>query len=353
MEEDTALPPWIIFLLIALGIAFAVGVALLLTQLDGLQQRTLLPQATLPVIDLDATVAAGDLTVVVISGDDSPASTPTLAPPPTLQPSGQATAASTAGPIIVPTCTAIPSGWTPYTVQDGDTTASLSEQFGISADALSHGNCLAQSQELKPGQIIYVPLLTPTVSTEAACGAPRGWVHYTVQPGETLASIADKRHTTVEMLMQANCLEDELVIPGRKIFVPPMPMKPQAATPPQSPQKPPPGWHPGNRPTATSPVWPTKIVTSTATRVTPTLAPTHTVEPTPTSTATVPATASPTATAPATMTPAPVTVTPALVTATPTVTPESPQPTETGGPPYPGAAASPTATLTPPAYPYP
>ncbi len=328
MDNDTALPPWIIFLLIALGIAFTVGMALLLAQLDTLQQRALLPQPTLPVVDVDATLAAGDLTVVVISGGDSAGSTPTLAPP-TLSAPDEATTAATSDPTPVPPCTAPADGWIPYAVQEGDTWAALAARYGISVEALSQGSCLDESQEPQPGQIIYVPLLTPTLPAEIACGVPPDWVHRTVQPGETLESIARKRNITVGMLLQANCLEDALVVPARKIFVPPLPIKPQSAMPGPPPQKPPPGWHPGIMPTATSPVWPTNTVMSTATRATPTLAPTHTAEPTPSSTVTAATTASQTEAAP------------------PTVTPASPQGTATGEPSYPGAVPS------PPAYPQP
>ena len=84
MDNGNAPPACIVYFLIVCGIALAVGAALLMSQIDALQQRTLLPQATLPVIDLEATLSAGELTVVVITGEPSQSSalslTPTLIP---------------------------------------------------------------------------------------------------------------------------------------------------------------------------------------------------------------------------------------------------------------------------------
>ncbi len=266
MDDDTALSSWIIFLLIALGVALAVGIALLLTQLDALQQQTLLPQATLPVIDVEATLSASDLTVVVIAGDDSQTGTPTSTPTQIRQIPDQSTIESTSAPISVPTCAATPDGWTPHTVKEGDTLSALSLQLGVGVDMLLQANCLTQSQ-LIPGQIILLPSFqTPTKTVAETCNVPSGWVKYIVKPGDTLAILAEKHRSTVGLLMQANCLGDAQIIPGRELFLPPMPVQEPTPRPgmPVSPEHhAPPGWPASGGPTTTSPVWPTKMANIT------------------------------------------------------------------------------------------
>lgn len=75
---------------------------------------------------------------------------------------------------------------------------------------------------------------TPTpadTSTPVVCIAPFGWLIYTVQPGNTLASIAEASGTTVEELRTANCLPsnasarigDNLYVPRLPLFVTPLP----------------------------------------------------------------------------------------------------------------------------------
>jgi LysM repeat protein len=82
------------------------------------------------------------------------------------------------------------------------------------------------------------PTLTRTPTTAPAntatavvCVAPFGWLTYTVQPGNTLASIAEASGTTVTELRTANCLTasasarigDSLYVPRLPLFVTPMP----------------------------------------------------------------------------------------------------------------------------------
>lgn len=80
------------------------------------------------------------------------------------------------------------------------------------------------------------PTTAPTsapanTATAVVCVAPFGWLTYTVQPGNTLASIAEASGTTVTELRTANCLPasasvrigDRLYVPRLPLFVTPMP----------------------------------------------------------------------------------------------------------------------------------
>jgi hypothetical protein len=176
MDNENAPLPCLTYLFIVSGILLAVIAALLLSQIDSLQKRTSLPQPTLQSIDLDATLAAGDLTVVVITGEasqsDFPTITPTL-PPDTTTDTTAATAdlvpvegtpESPTMQFISPLCSDIPHGWLPYRVQAKDTLRSLAIDYRVDEDSLAQVNCLNQPQ-LKAGQIIYLPVI-PEVTAE-------------------------------------------------------------------------------------------------------------------------------------------------------------------------------------------
>ena len=364
MDGKTALPVWIVFLLIALGIALAVGIALLLTQLDMLQQRSLLPQATLPVLDQEATLAAGEVTIVVIAGEDLQTNTPTLSPSITPQITGNGTPVHTAVPVLIPTCSAAPEGWSAYVIKAGDTAESLAIRYGISIASIVQANCLT-IEPLSPGQLIQLPLSTPTPATEVACGAPSGWVQYTVRPGDTLAGLAEQRDTRALLIMNANCLEETKLEPGRIIFLPPLPPMQTMPTATHTKTQAPMHWIPA-RPSPARPMW----LTATATQVTasPTVVPaTSTSYPVviPSSTATNQASLTPLPSATAidspTDTPQNTSTPAATADAVPTPSPEPtnppdppvPTPTSAIPYPYPGHASftQPSSTPTPISYP--
>ena len=161
MDQKSGTPSCFSYLLIILGIVIAIGAALLLSQFDALQQRSLLPQATLPVVDLEATLAAGDLPVIVITGvasqGDISVPTSTRLPPTSIQ------ATITVSPVVstseesaLPPCSITPEDWIPYLVKESDTLRSLAIRLRIEEDTIASANCLIQPQ-LESGQIIYLP----------------------------------------------------------------------------------------------------------------------------------------------------------------------------------------------------
>ncbi|HSQ71917.1 MAG TPA: CPBP family glutamic-type intramembrane protease, partial [Rubrivivax sp.] len=97
-----------------------------------------------------------------------------MAPPtPTARPTRTPTASPTAIPSETPTATptqtltptpcVVRSDWVRYTVQPGDTLASLRQLYDLKKVELLDGNCLSRDlEELKVGQVIYVPFLPPT-----------------------------------------------------------------------------------------------------------------------------------------------------------------------------------------------
>lgn len=320
-------------LLIAAGVVLALILAFLLSRLDALRTQQVLPSRPIEVIDLEATLSAVDVTIVNITGDVgieliTPGAISGTSTP-------MATLAGTAVPVFQPTCAAAPPGWSRYTLQEGDSLASLALRFGSTIQELQAANCLGPGQTVSAGQELFVEQgpPTPTVAATGDCAPPAGWTEHIVSAGETLGGLAATRNTTVSLIMRVNCLEQTLVLPGDRVFLPsPLPtptVSPPAQLPPTRLATPPVATATIGRPLSTAAVATPTVTRSlaTATRLataTATIAP----EPDSVLTQAPPATASAT---PRATTPATATVAPAV----------SPVPSQTSTPP-----ASPTATLT-------
>lgn len=149
--------------------------------------------------------------------------------------SGVTFATSTNTPIstVVQASCNVPPGWVAYSVQAGDTLGDLATRTTTTVGNLQNGNCLANSEIIFVGQVLYLPRLpdsvtanpgtggifTPTPNT--SCAIPLGWTPYTVVAGDTLGVLADTYGTTVEILQNGNCLvSSEIIFVGQIIYVP-------------------------------------------------------------------------------------------------------------------------------------
>lgn len=80
-----------------------------------------------------------------------------------------------------------------------------------------------------PDQPIFTPSLvnsptpTPESDVSSICPAPGGWQQIAVQPGDTLASLAQVYGISVETLITANCLPTQSLIVGVTLYVPSLP----------------------------------------------------------------------------------------------------------------------------------
>jgi LysM repeat protein len=145
-----------------------------------------------------------------------PTSTATLSPTPTSTPTPEPTLI----PGMVERCVP-PDGWVPYTVRRGDTLFSLSLGHGAGVEAIKIANCLS-SEVIIPGDIIYLPSAPlPTPPPSHCSGPPLDWILYTVQPGDTMFSLARSRGVTVYDVLLANCLESVYLYAGTPLYLPP------------------------------------------------------------------------------------------------------------------------------------
>jgi LysM repeat protein len=119
----------------------------------------------------------------------------------------------------------------------GALTLSLAERDLVVARALA----TEAPAQVYPSPVIFVdtpapgePTFTPSPSPEPSltpgppsetpnCLYPLGWTAITVQPGDTLDSLAQAYNTSVDALHSGNCLPVDLLMPGMSLFVPPLP----------------------------------------------------------------------------------------------------------------------------------
>ena len=256
-------------------------------------------------------LALAESYVPVVPTDTATQAAPPLFP--TATPTSQALAFTTetiaSAPTISPTSTQTiapptscppPSGWVAITVQPGETLLTLAARYKTTREQLLAANCLF-SDNLPVGSILYVPPV-PT-NTPVPCGPPPGWIRYIVQPGNTLYSLSQAYGTSLSQLQFANCMavNQYSLVTGQTIWVP------NVAT--RTP-----------RATATATLTPVVIIFPSVTGIvpatsTPTAPPTSTNVPTVTIVTNVP-TGTPTGTATATSSPPPTATPPATATVT-------------------------------------
>ncbi|MGE5601981.1 MAG: LysM peptidoglycan-binding domain-containing protein, partial [Nitrososphaerales archaeon] len=122
-----------------------------------------------------------------------------------------------------------------YVVQPGDRVVDIAARYGVSASAIVRANGLANADQIYPGQQLIIPgstALTSTATTAPATAAPSSSgpsptaaggqpTKYTVQLGDTLASIARSFGVSAAALAQANGITNpDLIWVGQQLTVP-------------------------------------------------------------------------------------------------------------------------------------
>jgi LysM repeat protein len=147
-----------------------------------------------------------------------------LIPPPPVRPPASATATTTpaaasatatttpAAASVAPAEPVQPTPTAVYTVQPGDTLASIASTHDTTVDELLRLNDLPEPNLLQAGQTIVLPPGPAAAATTTV---------HTVQAGETLAVIAAQYQTTVETLLELNHLADpNVIVVGEPLIVP-------------------------------------------------------------------------------------------------------------------------------------
>ncbi len=190
--------------------------------------------------------------------------TATATLPPPLESLTPTNTASPTSTPLPPPSCQIPSNWIPITVNPGDTLESLAARYRMTAEQLRQANCLLTNSVL-PGSTIYVPVV-PTNTVIVCIPGAVGWVKtYKVQPGDTLFNIATTHYTTTLLLKQVNCRTSDITHVGELLWVPNVATRtPTLSLPPNA---------------NTFTPNPTEPLTETAIPFTATTAPTDTLQP--------------------------------------------------------------------------
>ena len=341
-------PDWRSNVLLTAAVMVTVLLALLLAQFDALQARMLPPSAGLPIVNIQATaVAVGQIIPLDLDAPARPTAGAVPVVPDDLNPRPEFITGVSEEGVIFTVCGEVPEGWLLYTVQPGETLPSLAAATGVTAAELAGANCLGDGQMTAGMQV-----LVPRQPAAALCGPPQWWVRYQVQPGDTLGTLARDRGTTIDEILRANCRDAPDLLAGQLIFLPPGYQPGPSAPLPQPSLTPLPTATPAPTLAPLPTVAPPTDVPPT--RVPPTAVPPTAIPPTdtpvpPTATPPIPPTA-----VPPTETPVPPTDTPEPPTQTPVPPPPPPvQPTDTpepptATPPTPPTAPPPTDTPPPP-----
>lgn len=82
-----------------------------------------------------------------------------------------------------------------------------------------------------PPRFTPFPTVGPAPVTNIPCVPQTSWPLYTVQSGDTVANIASRTGTTIDVLVSANCLTNpSLITVGQALRVPRLPTQPTATT---------------------------------------------------------------------------------------------------------------------------
>jgi LysM repeat protein len=104
---------------------------------------------------------------------------------------------------------------TTYVVQPGDSLTAIANRFNITLSALAGANNLTVTTRLLVGQTLIIPVAAPLPGTTQ---------NYTVQRGDTLASIAQRFNTSLQNLINLNGIQNpNRVLVGQVLRVPAAP----------------------------------------------------------------------------------------------------------------------------------
>lgn len=92
-----------------------------------------------------------------------------------------------------------------YTVQNGDTVASIAAKFGVTSDSIKWSNGL-RTDSVTPGTALRIP--------------PVNGIVYNVNAGDTIDSLAAKYHVSREKIIAYNDAEIKGIAAGQRIIIP-------------------------------------------------------------------------------------------------------------------------------------
>lgn len=138
---------------------------------------------------------------ITVTGAPAPTATPTLAPTKTPPP----------GPTPTPSLKQCI-----YTVKTGDTLFSIARQYGTTVSDIAQANGITNVNQIYVGQKIVIPNCEPGVQPPP----PGQCFTYVVKNGDTLFSLAQRFSTTVsDIALQNNIVNPSLIFVGQQLTI--------------------------------------------------------------------------------------------------------------------------------------
>ena len=93
-----------------------------------------------------------------------------------------------------------------YTVKPGDTLSTIAQRFHTTVQDIVRDNGICNADLIFPGQRLRIRMSEPT--------------RYVIRRGDTLAAIANRFHTTVDELVRLNNIENpDVLYPGQVLLL--------------------------------------------------------------------------------------------------------------------------------------
>jgi len=120
---------------------------------------------------------------------------------------------------------AIPVGAKKYTVQPGDSLFTIAERFGVDVSELMRANNLTNGYYLQVGQVLVIPGGSQLAQGDGSSGVQAASIEkprtHTVQPGDTIFSIAAMYDVSPYDLVMENSLQNPNVLQvGQELKIP-------------------------------------------------------------------------------------------------------------------------------------
>lgn len=123
---------------------------------------------------------------------------------------------------VVGSIAAQSSGQAYYTVVRGDSLARIAARFGVTVQAITQANGIANPNLIYSGQVLLIPSPVVVPTPVPPVPAPGG-SYYTVRTGDTLRLIAGWYGTTIQAIVQANGIfNPNRIYPGQVLYIPPV-----------------------------------------------------------------------------------------------------------------------------------
>ena len=146
----------------------------------------------------------------------TPSATPTITPTATITPTRTPTPTATLTPTLAPSPTPIL-----HTVKSGDTYMGIASQYGVSLDALLAANNLKVNDIIQPGQTLVIPPEAAQAMAIATQTAP-GQIGYPIQPGDTIDAIAKRFGVETAVILENNDIADPDNLQAGQVLVIPL-----------------------------------------------------------------------------------------------------------------------------------